>query len=158
LSSVIEIRGVHHTYATDGMEVRALDGVDAHIVPGISKKWSSSNSVVRSLPALRVEDSLGGDLQEVGASLVAISGPSDEPLHYHSSHLIGVVTSGRGWFCVPGEGGVANPVRQEVVAGDVVVIPRSVLHLFDCDPGGQLDYVSLEFSDKAIDYQKHWRE
>ena len=106
---------------------------------------------------MKVQESPDPFLREVGSSLVCIAGPSNEVLHFHSSHLIGVVTRGSGWLCVSIE---SSPFVDKVAvsAGDVVVIPRGVFHLFDCDVTQELDYVALEVSDHPLDYQKHWIE
>jgi quercetin dioxygenase-like cupin family protein len=140
----------------NGSYASALGTDHCSLFKGAALQWNSANSKVLSMPALRLSDTQGS-LVETGASIVCIAGPSNEPLHYHSSHLVGVVTRGSGWLCVPGLD-KAVPARLPVSSGDVVVIPKGALHLFDCDPDTEMDYVALEVSDGPIDYQKHWKD
>jgi quercetin dioxygenase-like cupin family protein len=126
------------------------------VLKGAAREWHSANSRVLSLPALRLADA-HVPLFEAGASIVCISGPSTETLHYHSSHLVGIVTRGAGWLRVPGKD-EGSTTRLPISCGDVVVIPKGVLHLFDCDPEAEMDYVALEVSYGPIDYQKHWKD
>lgn len=122
---------------------------------GRMNKWNSANSSVTSCPCLSPQLLFPGARDiEVGASLVAISGPSGESLHFHSSHLIGVVVKGSGVLLSMSPNGDQRADRVSV--GDCVVIPRGVLHLFECTGGESMDYVALEVSDSPIDYQKHF--
>lgn len=122
----------------------------------ILKKWPRStdagNSVVTSAPPLKL-DGVFSDLSkvEITTSLVQIKGPSDEPLHFHSSHLVGLVVRGHGYMRT--DDWESAYVKQ----GDVVVIPRGVNHYFTCESGTEMDYISYEISDTPIDYQKHFK-
>ena len=94
--------------------------------------------------------------RECAASLVCIKGRSGEDLHYHTSHIVGFITRGEGSLRLPaksGNGETELPVR----AGDVVIIPRGALHMFECAVAQEMDYLALEVSEVAIDYQKHWQ-
>ena len=118
---------------------------------------TTGNSVLESLPNVMVH-ALFPETRDVRAtcSLVRIKGVSGESLHYHSSHLVGLVVRGRGWLLVPGDDASGSHRRLAVTKGDVVVVPRRVLHLFECRPREVLEYLALEFSDEDIDYQKHF--
>lgn len=84
------------------------------------------------------------------SSLVTINGPSDEPPHFHLSHVLGIVVSGTG---VVRDG---ESRRKKVIDGDLVVIPKGVLHYFETAQGEELKWIALEFNDGEIDYQKHF--
>jgi len=120
--------------------------------------WSSANSRVTSLPAfdlLRAFSRLSH--YNVASSLVSIAGPSTEPLHFHTSHVFGVATKGRG---VLRHKIIGQPeeLRTIVEEGDVALIPSTVLHLFETEDNGIFEYIAVEVSEKPIDYQKHWHE
>jgi quercetin dioxygenase-like cupin family protein len=129
------------------------------LIHGKSRKWESSNSTVFSCPALDLNGVFARESRlEAGASLVSIDGEADEDLHFHTSHLLGTVVRGEGFLCVPTD--LANAQagrisRIPVQPGDVVVIPRGALHIFQCEVGKRLEYIALEVSDSPIDYQKH---
>ena len=117
-------------------------------------KWSSANSDVVSLPSFDFKRIFGKLPQRnLACSLVSISGPTDEDLHFHTSDVIGLVTKGRGRLRHI-EAGKCQ--ATDVVVGDICVIPSRVLHLFDTEPGGLIEYIALEASSHEIDYQKHW--
>lgn len=124
------------------------------VLPHLAFAWGTGNSVVVSVPTLSVVPlfPMAPELN-VTASLVSIQGDSPEPLHFHTSHLMGLVVRGSGDFRWEVEG---EERTAEVCTGDVVIIPRGALHFFNCLPGGSLDYVALEVSDGPIDYQKHF--
>jgi len=122
-----------------------------------SHGWSSANSTVYSTPIIDVMHVFSLGRIEIGASIVRIEGECGEPLHFHISHLVGLVVRGCGWLCIPDEAETARVARVRVDTGDAVVIPRGALHLFECEPDGFLDYIALEISDRPIDYQKHWK-
>ena len=87
------------------------------------------------------------------ASVVRVSGPTGEPLHYHTSFVVGVVVHGRGVLHHRTSGGAqVDDIASE---GDIVVIPRGAAHVFSTENGGSMDYIALEFSDQKIDYQAH---
>jgi len=124
-------------------------------------EWWSSNSTVLSTPIVQLFGMFASDNVELGASIVRISGESGEPLHFHSSHLVGLVIRGEGWLCLPALTGGAplsnvNVRRVRVQQGDIAIIPRGALHLFECNSTAEMDYLAVEFSDCPIDYQKHW--
>lgn len=119
--------------------------------------WRSSNSAVTSLPAVDLSSIFNASKQlEVTANFVSIRGFSGDPPHYHTSHLIGVIIKGEGWLISVSSDSESSVERIPVAVNDVVFIPRGAYHIFECDPQGELDYIALEFSDQAIDYQKHW--
>lgn len=128
---------------------------ECEVLKSSQHEWNSGNSTVSSTPPVDLAGIFGSSHIEVGASVVRIVGESGEPLHFHSSHLVGLVVRGSGWLCRPNEqdGGIS---RRATARGDVVIIPRGALHLFECDRDGELEYIALEFSDGPIDYQKHW--
>jgi quercetin dioxygenase-like cupin family protein len=138
-----------------------LSRKDCAVLKDGGHEWRSSNSTVLSTPVVELLGMFASENLELGASIVRISGESGEPLHFHSSHLVGLVIRGQGWLCLPGfvnnaSVGEADVRRVAVQLGDVAVIPRGALHLFECAHSSELDYLAVEFSDRPIDYQKHW--
>lgn len=92
---------------------------------------------------------------EMAINVVQIEGATEEAPHYHNSHVVAIVLSGFGWLETPSnDGGVT---REEVTGGDIVVIPQDALHVFNTHPDQAILYVSLEFTDRGIDYQRHYR-
>jgi hypothetical protein len=129
---------------------------DCSFYPSMTHEWKSSNSSVVSLPAFNFDRMFGQtDFQNIACSLVSISGPTDEALHFHTSHVIGVITSGAGRLRHRAIGGVGE-IQTTLKNGDVAFIPRNCLHLFDTDQGGHINYIAFEVSEDLIDYQKHW--
>ena len=128
--------------------------------PAAVEIWYSENSKVTSLPYFDLTKLLDQEnYRFTSTSLVEISGPSCEPLHYHLSDVIGVVTAGEGilrhrWL----EDSNNEEQQQRVQAGDVAVIPKGVMHLFHTEEKGCLNYIAFEISVAQIDYQKHWTE
>ena len=120
------------------------------LMPNGAQVGKTGNSVVTSSLVTHL-DGLFPDLSKIQTtcSLVEIRGASNEPTHYHTSHLVGLVIRGHGYLREPQQ-------RQPVKKGDIVVIPRGVQHYFDCDDAGELDYIAYEVSDQDIDYQKHF--
>lgn len=151
------------TLAPDGaMEVwlrNAIDNTDrCSFASAMTHEWRSANSCVVSLPAFNFERMFGnGSFQNIACSLVSISGPTDETLHFHTSHVVGVITSGAGRLRHKVIGG-ASELQTILQTGDVAFIPMGCLHLFDTDEGGHINYIAFEVSETAIDYQKHWHE
>ena len=137
-------------------ELFSLD--ECTVLRASSHDWTSANSRVFSTPVVDVMQVFSAQRVEIGASIVCIAGECGEPLHFHLSHLVGLVVRGGGWLCIPAPGDRTSVARVAVSVGDAVVIPRGALHLFECDPTGFLDYIALEVSDRPIDYQKHWKE
>lgn len=137
-----------------------LKGTDCAVYKRAALLWRDGNSAVTSSPAvdlLRLFKAAGR--VEVAVNFVSIQGACGEPLHYHTAHLIGVVVRGGGYLLTgKGENKQGEVDMTPVAVGDLVVIPRGAYHIFECKPSGGLDYVALEFSDAAIDYQKHWTE
>jgi quercetin dioxygenase-like cupin family protein len=129
---------------------------DCSFCPAMTHEWESTNSSVVSLPAFNFGRMFGTtNFQNIACSLVSISGPTDEALHFHTSHVVGVVTSGAGRLRHTAIG--KSIERQTVLkTGDVAFIPKNCLHLFDTDEGGHINYVAFEVSEDEIDYQKHW--
>ena len=120
--------------------------------------WKTANSTVTSSPIVDVWHIFEGTrAANVAVNIVSIRGTSGEPLHYHTSHLIGVVVKGDGMLRSATDKRESNLKDWQVAAGDVILIPRGAYHMFECEPSGNLDYIALEFSDHEIDYQKHWR-
>lgn len=118
-----------------------------------SEKWSTANSTVDSSPVIRIAEIYRdiGDV-EVAISLVDVSPVTGEPLHYHASHVVGVVIEGEASFRYQKAG---KEVRVKVVRGDVVLVPEGAYHVFECSLGQHMKYMALEFADKEIDYQQH---
>lgn len=76
----------------------------------------------------------------------------EEPLHYHTSNIIGVVIEGCGKFRYEH---CANEINSLVKAGDVVLIPKDAFHVFECSSNESMKYIGLEFANSEIDYQMH---
>lgn len=116
------------------------------------RSTEAGNSIVTSAPPLKL-DGVFPDMSkiELTTSLVQIKGPSEEPLHFHSSHLVGLIVRGMGYMKTDEWDSVY--IKQ----GDVIIIPREVNHYFTCDEGKEMDYISYEISDTPIDYQKHFK-
>lgn len=120
-------------------------------------KWESTNSTVTSSPIIHLNELFGENTNiQTATSLVSIKGYSGEPLHYHTSHVLGIVIKGKGWLRILGE----NQQKENLTVGegDIAIIPRGVLHSFECEPSSIIEYIALEVSDTAIDYQKHHLE
>lgn len=119
------------------------------VLPKAATPATMTNSTLLSIPALSLLEVFSGAIQLYGtASWVEIRGESNEPTHYHTSHLVALVVRGGGMLR-------AGSVKQQIQSGDIVVIPRGVDHFFDPVVEG-LDYVGFEISDSVIDYQKHF--
>ena len=115
------------------------------------------SSKVYSLPSLPVLQLFNCDRPiNTSTNFMVISGGLDEALHYHTSHVFGFVVRGEGVFCLRKKG-VKRETRLPVSSGDLVVIPRGALHLFECEKG-QLEVVTLEVSDRDLDYQSHYSD
>lgn len=124
------------------------------IVRSPSVSWSTGNSVVTSSPVLSVTDIFTGHKAvNVTASLVQINGRTDEPVHYHTSHVVGMVVSGRGFFLTSREAGARE---FDVTPGDLVIIPQGAMHYFVSDE--PMAWIALEVSHLPIDYQKHYTD
>jgi mannose-6-phosphate isomerase-like protein (cupin superfamily) len=123
-------------------------------IKSFATSWSTGNSVVNSAPIVNLAG-MFPDLSKVNvtASIVHIEGVDDEEVHYHTSHVIGYVVSGEGQFMVSRD--PAFPIL-DIVAGDVVIIPRGAMHYFVSST--KMDWIALEISDLPIDYQKHLQD
>jgi mannose-6-phosphate isomerase-like protein (cupin superfamily) len=124
------------------------------LVRGFSESWTTDNSRVTSLPVLNLLNVFkDADVQLATASVVEINGPlpEDEGVHYHLSHVVGMVFEGVGSIISHVEG-----ESVEVHEGDLVIIPRGVMHFFTSTPGHVMRWVAMEVSDRPIDYQKHF--
>lgn len=128
------------------------------VFKGAAVKWTTGNSTVTSSQSVDMLQVFSGTKNiEVAVNLVSIRGGSAEPLHYHTSHLIGLVINGEGRLRLAIDASDRSIREEPLAAGDVIVIPQGAFHIFECDDSGKLDYIALEFSDVGIDYQKHWR-
>ena len=126
------------------------------ILPGSSSIWSSSNSEVVSSPVVLPKMLFGIDSNvKVAASIVSITGESGEHLHFHISHLVGIIVKGEGELRIQDRESQVDEKRIKVVKGDAVIIPKGVLHCFECEDQKNMEYIALEVSDLEIDYQKH---
>ncbi len=119
--------------------------------------WKSENSTVISTPKIVLSSVLGNSsAAETALNIIHITGPTTEDLHYHTSAVVGIILSGRGWF----EKGMSKHRSEceRVLAktGDVIVIPKDAYHLFNCDEGDEIVVASVEISDKPLDYQRHF--
>jgi oxalate decarboxylase/phosphoglucose isomerase-like protein (cupin superfamily) len=144
---------------------RSPDGLSRMLAAGAcvvyknaANTWKTANSTVTSSPIIDVLQIFNGTkaAANVAVNFVSIRGTICEPLHYHTSHLIGVVIHGDGVLKSATDEKESNLRELQVGAGDVILIPRGAYHIFDCEASGGLDYIALEFSDHDIDYQKHW--
>lgn len=117
------------------------------------------NSVICCSHALSLEFVLSfSEFRKVllGINFVAIDGPmAEEPLHFHIADIIGIVVSGSGRFIWIDSDGIQRQVS--VVAGDLFILPKGVLHSFDAEIGEKSQYAVVEIGD-SIDYQKHHHE
>ncbi len=121
-----------------------------------SQSWNTENSIVTSLPIIDLMQVFNDSLLKLAtASVVEINGPlpEREPVHYHLSHVIGMVFEGRGKLIahLDGEAVSVNP-------GDLVIIPRGAMHFFETEEGGIMKWIAMELSDRPIDYQKHYAD
>lgn len=134
--------------------IESLGNPQATVFIGAAMQWDTPNSLVLSVPALATAELQSiCDPNNLSTSLVRVSGPTTEPLHFHTSNIVGVAVRGEGTFyCATVDG---EECTQRVTAGDIVVIPRGALHVFTTESGGLLEYVALEFSAGKIDYQAH---
>jgi oxalate decarboxylase/phosphoglucose isomerase-like protein (cupin superfamily) len=127
------------------------------VCPGAAHSWETDNSIVMSIAELTTKALAVACIPEwMTASIVRVSGPTVHPLHFHTSYVIGVVVHGLGTLHMRNEAG--DDVEKEVRNGDIVYIPRGAFHVFSTEPGGSMDYVAFEFSDRPIDYQAHYTE
>ena len=87
---------------------------------------------------------------KIGLTHLVIDGPMPkEPLHTHISHIIGMITYGKGKLCSKN---IKKPLS--VKKGDIVIIPKNIGHSFDASLGQQLHYAAIIIGDE-IDYQRH---
>ena len=91
---------------------------------------------------------------KLGVNFVEIEGPiaPEEDLHVHISMLVGIIVFGNGIIIYNKNG---EELRESVVAGDMVFVPRNAPHYFEGVPN--IKYSAIEFG-PIIDYQKHHYE
>jgi mannose-6-phosphate isomerase-like protein (cupin superfamily) len=93
------------------------------------------------------------EIEDIKLSLnfVSIIGkmPEEEELHYHLSMIMLIVVEGKGILIHEKE---SIEVRDIVEKGDIVFIPRNMLHSFEGSP--EVKYSVIEFG-PVLDYQKH---
>lgn len=119
------------------------------------QEWSTPNSLVASIPALTLgELATACRPANLTASIVKVAGPTPEPMHFHTSCIVGLVVRGSGTLLY--RDGSGQDGREQVACGDVVIIPRGALHVFVTGASEAMDYIALEFSDRELDYQAHW--
>lgn len=124
------------------------------VLPGFATSWQSSNSTVTSSPIVDFAQWCGSNKMRFSTvSLVEIRGRSGEELHFHLSHLVGLVISGHGEFHYLDDSGsrCMTPVRR----GDAVVIPIDAMHIFEAGDGEEMAYIALDLGPDMPDYQKH---
>lgn len=120
------------------------------------QKWETPNSSVASVPGLGFPALKAAcDPRNFTVSIVRVSGPTPEPLHYHISHIVGLVVSGRGELRYESEDGSESTF--EANEGDLVVIPKGAYHVFETKCGSPMEYIAFEFSEAELDYQAHWK-
>lgn len=121
--------------------------------------YKTGNSQIICTPQLVVADVLAlHDRAKISVNFVFIQGEANEAPHIHHSHVIALVLSGTGELLHLPSGSDSKNKPSTVVAeaGDIVVIPKGVLHIFNCNRGQNLLYAALEIADRDIDYQKHY--
>ena len=111
--------------------------------------YTAGNSLVYCGPDIFISELFTGEDVRVAMTTVIIYGHLDEELHHHTSHVFSYVIEGRGWLYTEAD-------RLEAGAGDLVVIPRGVRHLFNCDEEQRMLIFAMEISDKLIDHQKNF--
>ena len=134
-----------------------LEKKECLIIKKAANKWSEGNSCVTSSPIVDIRKVFSAaDKIETAVNFVEIKGRNEEPLHFHTAHLVGVITGGEGYLLTASDDKTTFIKKQTMSAGDVIVIPQGAFHYFQpFTEDGELDYIALEFSDKEIDYQKH---
>ena len=137
---------------------KALNQATCTIIKNSANKWSEGNSSVTSSPIVDINKLFSQDqITKIAVNFVSIKGKSEEPLHYHTAHLVGVILKGEGFLLASSEANSGSIEKQPVTEGDVIIIPRNIYHFFEpLLDKGEIEYIALEFSDKNIDYQKHY--
>jgi mannose-6-phosphate isomerase-like protein (cupin superfamily) len=138
------------------IDAKALTSRECSIIKGGSAVWGTPSSSVESIPAIDIS-LLGLDVTrcQVATSVVTVRGRLNEELHYHRSHVIGLGVKGSGILRTASPDRLSDERRLSIVPGDIVLIPRGALHLFETEENSEFVYVGLEFSDEPIDYQSH---
>ena len=114
------IDGQHESQLAERV-IAAVESGEARVLSRNVLCWSEGNSTVSSVPSMELRSLVPAGAREVALNLVEIGGRSEEELHFHVSHLVGIVCDGRGYLMRPDGDGVERiPIRK----GDVVVIPR----------------------------------
>lgn len=147
------------------MEAKATehqDGLSEHISEAIRREectvyrnvglaWSSNNSTVTTCPPLEIQSMVNRpEAIHAAMSFVSVTGRSDEQLHHHSSHLLGIVVGGEGHLLTPRNTG-EDMARTPLTSGDLFVVPRGSRHVIECDSDKGLKFISLEISDEEIE-------
>jgi mannose-6-phosphate isomerase-like protein (cupin superfamily) len=128
-----------------------IRGKCAIITPKIAA-YTAGNSLVYCGPDINVSSLFPSLLQvpmKVATTIVIIYGHLHEELHHHTSHVISFVIEGEGWL-------FTEQYKCRAKPGDLVVIPRGVKHLFNCDEGKRMLIFATEISDRPIDHQKNF--
>jgi len=138
------------------IDVELLKTPECVVIRRGSASWQTPTSAVESIPAISLS-ALGLDPKriEVATSVVTVRGGSDEDLHFHSSHVVGLAIRGSGVLRTASRQSPRDERRLVLEPGDLVLIPRGALHLFETNDSPEFVYVGLEFSDAPIDYQQH---
>jgi quercetin dioxygenase-like cupin family protein len=111
--------------------------------------YTAGNSLVYCGPDIFISHLFDHGEIRVAMTTVVIYGNVKEELHHHTSHVFSYVIEGIGWLQVENGGLMAR-------AGDLVVIPRGVRHLFNCNDGDRMLIFAVEISDQPIDHQKNY--
>jgi quercetin dioxygenase-like cupin family protein len=127
------------------------------VLKGRGQAWTTPNSLVASVPALSLGAlSTACPPSNLTTSIVKVAGPTHEPMHFHTSFIVGLVVTGSGILRF--QNAARREAAERVECGDVIIIPRGALHVFITADAETMDYIALEFSDKELDYQAHWTE
>ena len=133
----------------------ALQATRCTVFPGAGRRWRTPNSKVMSVPSLPMAAfACVCDVRNATTSIVRVSGTTPESLHYHTSHVIGLAVGGVGLLRTVSAAG--SEESRPIESGDIVVIPKGALHVFESPESGSMEYIAFEFSDGALDYQAHW--
>jgi mannose-6-phosphate isomerase-like protein (cupin superfamily) len=118
------------------------------VLKGFGCQWRGRSSKVISSPIIQILRAFNSSSEmEAAFTFVSISRKDDRP-HYHGSHLIAMIVSGRGSLCI-GRKGRRQIRKIPVAVNDLLVIPRGSFHMLDCGSSGKLDFIALELSDPA---------
>jgi mannose-6-phosphate isomerase-like protein (cupin superfamily) len=120
------------------------------VLSKITEAVKDGNSEFVSLPALNLNNLFTENSSlEFSANFVKIDGNQNEPVHYHISHVVGVILEGDAYL-------KTDQGQFPVSKGDVVVVPKNVNHEFICEDGKQMIYMAYEIADRQLDFKKHF--